>query len=187
MIQHPNPEEIEEALKEILKKLGYTTSSPEKDYFPADGVSTFALKFILIIIVLVILIYFVLQLISRPHRVVAPRLQQEKEERELIERKDYFAFYKKAVEIGKKGDYLEAVRTLYMALLILLDSKQVIVYHPWLTNFEYRQAVKGCPFSARFEAVTRLFDTVYYGARNATGSDFSRVMEAFTEIEEAVS
>lgn len=190
MVEMPDPEEIEETLEEILRRLGYISPSPREYPVSGDGVDLllFTVKLVLIIAVLVILMYFVFHLINRSAvSATEPHFQRKEEELELIEKKDYSTFYKKAVEMGKKGEYLEAVRILYVGLLVLLDSKQVITYHPSLTNFEYRQTVKGYPFGALFEAVTRTFDTVYYGARKATGSDFSLVMEAFVEIEEAVS
>ncbi|KYK30524.1 MAG: DUF4129 domain-containing protein [Theionarchaea archaeon] len=186
-VQPPNPEQIEEDIEEILRELGYITPSPtEGGYFPVS-----LLRVIFIIIALAIVLYFVFFILSRSvFSIRGPQFQRIKEEEEiikLIEKKDYSAFYKKAVEMAKKREYLEAVRALYMALLVLLDSKQVIAYHPSLTNFEYRQTVAGYPFSDRFTVVTRIFDMVYYGNKNATGTDFARVLDAFTEIEEAVS
>lgn len=192
MVTIPDPEEIEETLREILERLGYYPPSGGERVRvdPGGGIDVLmgAVKLIVVIAVIVIVMYFFFYITNRSVvSVTEPHFQRKKEEQELIEKKDYSAFYRKAVALGKNGDYLEAVRTLYMGLLVLLDSTQVITYHPSLTNYEYRQTVRGYPFGALFDSVTHTFDTVYYGTREATGSDFSRIMDAFAKIEEAVS
>ncbi|MBU7048505.1 MAG: DUF4129 domain-containing protein [Theionarchaea archaeon] len=183
MNEIPDPEQIEEDLQEILRNLGYGSSPPDGGgFFPVELLV--ALMVVILLIILFSVAYFVLNrsLLS----VKEPALLRTREEEELIERKDYFRFYKKAVDLGKKGDYVKAIRMLYLALLILLDSKEIIAYHPSLTNFEYRLRVHSLPFSNLFERVTVTFDTIYYGGKPATGSDFSSFMEAFTQIEEAL-
>lgn len=185
----PSPEDIEEALQKILEELGY--SSPKEISRVFSSISPDFIKVVIIMLGLlcvVILVYAVTRIVSRsPFSVGEPTLLREKEEQELIERKDYSAFYTKATDLGKKGQYLEAVRMLYMGLLVFLDSRDVIKYHPSLTNYEYRVKVNPFSFSPFFEKMTRTFDTLYYGGRKATGEDFSFCMDAFTEIVEALS
>ncbi len=181
MSEMPEPQQIEEDLQEILKKLGYGSSDGVR--FPVE-----ILKVTMIVLLLAILLYFSFHIVNRsffPTR--EPFLRTRKEEQELIEKKDYSAFYRKAVDLGKKTEYLEGVRMLYMALLVLLDSKGVIYYHPSLTNSEYTLKVRSHPFSSLFEKITRTFDIIYYGGKPATGGDFSSCMDAFIQIEEAVS
>ena len=193
----PDPEEIEEDLQEILEELEIippvketVTVTPSPPNFPALALEK-VLIVIFVIIALAILLYLVFQIVNRSVISVGEPGPERKREEELIEimieKKDYSAFYRKAVELGKKRDYRGAVRTLYMALLVLLDAKQVIAYHPSLTNFEYRQTVNPYPFGTLFEKVTRTFDIIFYGSQKATGTDFSQVMDAFTQIEEALS
>lgn len=182
----PDPEQIEEDLQEILEKLGYTS----------DG-ETFTIPFlepllyiILIVVLVAVLLYFIFFIVNRSLVSVGePDLafRRKKEEMELIHKKDYRTFYKKAVDLGKKAHYLEAVRMAYLALLLLLDAKEIIVYHPSLTNYEYRQKVRPHPFSNTFDGVTRTFDVIYYGGKSATGKDFSLCINAFTQIEEGLS
>ena len=178
-----DPEKIEEDLQEILRKLGYgSSSSGGGGFFPVE-LFTVAM----VVVLLVILLYAAYYLLNRSLlSVKEPAVLRTREEEELIEKKDYTRFYKKAVDYGKKGDYVKAVRMLYLALLILLDTKEIIAYHPSLTNFEYRLRVHSYPFSNLFERVTRTFDTIYYGGKPATGSDFSYFIEAFAQIEEAL-
>jgi hypothetical protein len=191
LLQVPNPEQIEEDLEEILRRLGYITTSevPKISQRTAEWGEfiSILLRVIVVVALLVIILYFLMSLSRQSVAVGEPKYHKKRMERELIEKKDYSTFYKKAVELGKKGEYLDAVRLLYLGLLLLLDSTQVITYHPSLTNYEYRQAVSTYPYRTLFDNVTHTFDMVYYGARKATGEDFSLVMDAFTKIEEAVS
>ncbi len=183
LVEPPSPEQIREDLREILRQLGYLSSG-------GGGGGSFPfliLEMIAVIILLIILLYFASLIVNRSSIRVKESVSVKKKEEELIEKKDYSAFYKKAVELGRRGEYLEAVRMLYMAMLVLLDSKKVIEYHPSLTNFEYRLAVKSYPFGTLFDRITRTFDTAYYGKGKATESDFSQLMDGFTKIEEVVS
>lgn len=183
-VEPPAPEQIEEDLREILRQLGYLSSGG------GGGGGSFPfiiLEMIGVIILSIILLYFAALILNRSSIRVKESVSVKKKEEELIEKKDYSAFYKKAVEMGKRGEYLEAVRMLYMALLVLLDSKKMIEYHPSLTNFEYRLRVKSYPFGTLFDRITRTFDSVYYGKGKATEDDFSEIMDDFCEIEEVVS
>ena len=181
----PNPDEIQEDLQEILRELGYGTSTSRESYIPVELIEVTA-----IILLAVFLLYFVFYVVNRSlFSVREPALHGKAERKfeEFLERKDYHALYRKAVDLGKREAYMEAVRMLYMALLLLLDSKEVFTYHPSLTNIEYRLKVHSYPFGGLFENVTHTFDLIYYGGKHATGADFSLCMNAFSDIEEALS
>lgn len=178
----PSPEEIEEDLEEILRELGYIRS----EYPPTVPLPVSKTALIIVAVVLMLLLtYLVVTWISRPSgKVVIPR---KREEEILVKKKDYYGLYKTALTLGSRKEYAEAVRILYMALLVLLDTQNVISYHPSLTNYEYRQKVHTYAFSGLFNRITRIFDVVYYGGTPATGHDFSQCVEAFTHIQEALS
>lgn len=178
----PSPEEIEKDLEEILRRLGYYTSD-QSPTFPVTLVKALAVFAALALVLF--LVFLVLEWIPRPSgKRGAPR---KREEEILVRKKDYYGLYKTALTLGSEKEYVEAVRILYMALLVFLDIQNVISYHPSLTNYEYRQKVHPYPFSGSFDKMTRIFDTVYYGGAQATGNDFSHCVEAFTYIQEALS
>jgi hypothetical protein len=178
----PSPEEIERDLEEILRRLGYYTSD-QPPTFPVTLVK--AVMVFAALALLLFLVFLVLKWIPRPSGGRgAPR---KREEEILVRKKDYYGLYKTALTLGSEKEYVEAVRTLYMALLVFLDIQNIISYHPSLTNYEYRQKVYPYPFSGFFDKMTRIFDTVYYGGVQATGNDFSQCVEAFTHIQEALS
>jgi hypothetical protein len=176
----PNPEQIEKDLQEILKDPGYISGNGELS-FPVTILSA-----ILLVALVLILSYLVFRIANRSFLPIEKPVF-DKKKKELIEKQDYSIFYKEALDLGKKEQYLHGVRMLYMGLLVLLDSKQIIGYHPSLTNLEYRQIVQKYHFSALFNSITRTFDTLYYGGRKATARDFSHCIDTFTKIMEAVS
>lgn len=66
--------------------------------------------------------------------------------------------------LAAKGEYREAIRHLYLALLSRLHRDGVIDYDPTLSNWEYLFAFKGASsLKAGFKELTRRFDFAWYG------------------------
>ena len=69
-----------------------------------------------------------------------------------------------ADELAARGEYREAIRHLYLALLARLHRDGVIDYDPTLSNWEYLFAFKGASsLKAGFKELTRRFDFAWYG------------------------
>ncbi|MGV3624977.1 MAG: DUF4129 domain-containing protein [Archangium sp.] len=69
-----------------------------------------------------------------------------------------------ADELAAKGEYREAIRHLYLALLSRLHRDGVIDYDPTFSNWEYLFAFKGSSSSkTAFKELTRRFDFAWYG------------------------
>lgn len=69
-----------------------------------------------------------------------------------------------ADELAARGEFREAIRHLYLALLSRLHRDGVIDYDPTLSNWEYLFAFKGTStFKAAFKELTRRFDFAWYG------------------------
>ena len=69
-----------------------------------------------------------------------------------------------ADELAAKGEYREAIRHLYLALLSRLHRDGVIDYDPTFSNWEYLFAFKGpSALKAAFKELTRRFDFAWYG------------------------
>jgi hypothetical protein len=69
-----------------------------------------------------------------------------------------------ADELAARGDFREAIRHLYLALLSRLHRDGVIDYDPTLSNWEYLFAFKGAStVKAGFKELTRRFDFAWYG------------------------
>jgi hypothetical protein len=79
-----------------------------------------------------------------------------------------------ADELAAKGDFREAIRHLYLALLSRLHRDGVIDYDPTLSNWEYLFAFKGASaLKAGFKELTRRFDFAWYGNEGVDSSAWS--------------
>ena len=66
--------------------------------------------------------------------------------------------------LAARGEYREAVRNLYLALLSRLHRDGAILYDETLSNWDYLRAFRGRPeVKAPFRELTRRFDFVWYG------------------------
>ena len=69
-----------------------------------------------------------------------------------------------ADELAARGEFREAIRHLYLALLSRLHRDGVIDYDPTLSNWEYLFAFKGASaLKTGFKDLTRRFDFAWYG------------------------
>lgn len=80
------------------------------------------------------------------------------------------ALWQQADELARQGQFLEAVRRLYLAVLAMLHRSHLIRYEKTRTNGEYVRQVRLAPEAppdvhACFNQLTRLFDRKWYGDR----------------------
>jgi len=87
------------------------------------------------------------------------------------------ALWQQADDLARHGNFLEAVRCLYLAVLAILHRAHVIRYEKTRTNGEYRQQARGTPeapagMHAPFGQITDLFDRKWYGERACDDGDY---------------
>ncbi|MFL5347228.1 MAG: DUF4129 domain-containing protein [Hyalangium sp.] len=86
-----------------------------------------------------------------------------------------------ADELAAKGEYREAVRSLYLALLSRLHREGAILYDSTLSNWDYLRQFKGRrEWLPPFRELTRRFDFTWYGNLHV-GPDGYRDFRALTE------
>jgi hypothetical protein len=74
-----------------------------------------------------------------------------------------------ADELAARGDFREAIRHLYLALLARLHRDGVIDYDPTNSNWDYLLAFKGAAeLRHGFRELTRRFDFAWYGHLDVT-------------------
>lgn len=83
-----------------------------------------------------------------------------------------------ADRLAARGEHREALRHVYLSLLVGLHRARAIEYERWRTNWDYQRAMRA-PAAARglFGELTRTFDLVWYGQRAVapeTYDDFAR-------------
>lgn len=90
-----------------------------------------------------------------------------------------------ALRLERDGDYLEAIRRIYLAILSYLNQKALIRFTPSKTNGEYiRELTKRTGPYEPFRSYTLLFDTKRYGRRPTRREDFLYCLRLAKEIME---
>ncbi|QSQ16739.1 DUF4129 domain-containing protein [Myxococcus landrumensis] len=78
-----------------------------------------------------------------------------------------------ADELAARGDYREAVRGLYLALLSRLHRDGAILYDSTLSNWDYLRQFKGrSEWKPRFRELTLRFDFAWYGNTPVTNTGY---------------
>lgn len=86
-----------------------------------------------------------------------------------------------ADELAARGEYREAVRSLYLALLSRLHRDGAILYDSTLSNWDYLRQFKGRrEWLSPFRELTRRFDFAWYG-NLPVGADGYRDFRSLTE------
>jgi hypothetical protein len=86
-----------------------------------------------------------------------------------------------ADELAARGEYREAVRSLYLALLSRLHREGAILYDATLSNWDYLRQFKGRrEWLAPFRELTRRFDFAWYG-NLPVGPDGYQAFRALTQ------
>jgi hypothetical protein len=87
------------------------------------------------------------------------------------------ALWQQADELAGQGQFLEAVRRLYLAVLAMLHRSHLIRYEKTRTNGEYLRQVRLTPEApanvhACFNQLTRTFDRKWYGDRGCDAAEY---------------
>ncbi|MBY0522474.1 MAG: DUF4129 domain-containing protein [Gemmataceae bacterium] len=81
--------------------------------------------------------------------------------------------WRQADDLARSGKFLDAVRSLYMAVLAMLHRADLIRYGPTRTNGEYLQQLRAKEGLYRpFRGLTGLFEVKWYGERSCAPEDF---------------
>jgi len=86
--------------------------------------------------------------------------------------------WRQADDLARHGQFLEAVRSLYLAALVLLHRSNLIRFEPTRTNGEYLNQLKPHEdLQHSFQAMTGIFELKWYGERVCQLEDFSSCRE----------
>jgi len=89
-----------------------------------------------------------------------------------------------AYEFAKTGDYRQAIRYLYLALLLYLDKADLLTYDMSKTDAEYIiEARRSMGNEAeQFGALTLFFERKWYGMEESSPGDFRQCEETFVRL-----
>lgn len=81
-----------------------------------------------------------------------------------------------------RGDYREAIRLLYLALIWKLNFAGLVEYHPATTNWEYLRSLRDGQSRPPLESLTTIFDRICYGAARAAQPDYEECERLFDSV-----
>ncbi len=84
-----------------------------------------------------------------------------------------------AAKAAENGRYEEAVRLMFLALLLRMDEQGWVRAEKWKTNLEYAEELdERQPEAAEpFKRAAYLFENVFYGQKEAGRSDYERMAD----------
>ena len=99
--------------------------------------------------------------------------------------------WREADALARQEQYLQAVRTLYHAVLSLLHRRQLLRFEPTRTNGEYVQQVRlaaqaPAALHAAFQEFTALFERKWYGDRACDAAEFGAARRVAGQIQSLV-
>src|SRR5262249_8604036 len=100
------------------------------------------------------------------------------------------ALWRRAEELAARGDYLEARRALYTAVLAPVHQRRWVRYEPTRTNGEYveevRRAAEVSPeLNEPFARLTNPFEWKWYGERSCDDRDFAAGRDLAEQVRES--
>lgn len=138
------------------------------------------LVFVGVVLVLLVLVYFILNL--RRNLVQEEALAALAEEHAVRSPGEAFT---NAQQFVNQGDYRSAVRQLYLATLLLLDQRGKLKYDPTLTNREYlRQTTNDPRAAAALAPIVEAFDRTWYGFEPITRQEFDAYRQRVEQVKE---
>jgi Domain of unknown function (DUF4129) len=138
--------------------------------------------FVLVVLVAAVLVIGVALAIrqwlqNRPPAIVRRegRIEAGGDEIELEpERQDVASLWRQSDDLARSGRFLEAVRTLYLAVLALLHQASLIRFERTRTNGEYADQLRPLKsLHAPFLRLTDLFEVKWYGERRCQEVDYT--------------
>jgi hypothetical protein len=96
--------------------------------------------------------------------------------------------WRQADELARRGQFLEAVRHLYLAVLALLHRRNLIRFERMRTNGEYVQQLRAHEaLHGPFKRLTNLFEVKWYGERSCQAADYQVSHGLAVNIRDGVS
>lgn len=115
-------------------------------------------------------------------------LTMDETEAALVDARDTDSLHALAERKAREGDYRLALRFIYLALLVALDTGGVLRFDRSRTNWEYLRALRASGREDVYQAMTPLtreFDRVWYGLARADAADYARALSQYEALQAA--
>ncbi len=115
----------------------------------------------------------------------AQPLALDETEAALVEARDTDSLRALAEQKASQGDYRLALRFIYLALLVALDTDGVLRFDRSKTNWEYLRALRASGRADVYETMaplTRDFDRIWYGFAATDSGDYARALAQYDAL-----
>jgi Domain of unknown function (DUF4129) len=129
------------------------------------------------------------------YRVIYPYLQQwvgrtKQTTAELVQPVQVFTVNEllaKSQQFQREGDYTQASRWLYLAMLQRLNDANLIPHQDSRTDREYIQVLSTVPIVNVGEILVSIHEQLHFGNCQIASADFARCQQAYQQIEERLT
>ena len=129
------------------------------------------------------------------YRVIYPYLQQvvwrtKQPKPELVQPVQVFTvdeLLAKSQQFQREGDYTQASRWLYLAMLQRLNDANLIPHQDSRTDREYINVLSTVPIVNVGEILVSMHEQLHFGNRQIASEDFDRCQRAYRQIEERLA
>lgn len=139
------------------------------------------------VLVIAISVFIIVYYASKSFK-MGVRLKKDRDNQLLVLLKEPDEIERKAVEYYNKGDLQQALRFLYIALLIKLNQLDLIRIDKAKTNRQYLNelAAAGYPFIDIIQDFTRAFNEHWYGNKALSGDKFRSMYSKYNFLTKEV-
>ncbi len=133
-----------------------------------------------------LLVALLVGLLRRRAARARPAADLDETEAALVEARDMDSLHALAERKAQEGDYRLALRFIYLALLVALDTGGVLRFDRSRTNWEYLRALRASGREDVYQAMTPLtreFDRVWYGLARADAADYARARSQYEALQ----
>lgn len=94
----------------------------------------------------------------------------------------------RADDLERSGRFRDAVRCLYLAVLMRLDDAGLVYFDRYQTNWEHLRRIEAsnAPPGVRYRLLTQEFDHIWYGERPATAAHCAEFRQEYVRLSQAL-
>jgi len=137
-------------------------------------------------LLLAVTIFFIVKSIKKKISGSVKKIEDSEEESESI---DPEVRRKQAESAAEDGDLTDAIRHLYVSLLLFLNIKGIVEYRPSRTNRETEvliDKVESGTLKTNFKLINRIFEDKVYALKPCNQLEFGEFREAYNNCKEGI-
>lgn len=107
---------------------------------------------------------------------------KNRQSKPLVTKLSVSQWLRRSQQFQTQGNYTEACRCLYFALLQLLDDREIVPQQPSRTDREYQEILASLPQISLYKILLRTHEELCFSTRPISAERFSQCQQALEEI-----